>query len=85
MTHALTPHQNQAALLRNTCSITAQKTNSLCCAVAGITALCRSTPEVLIPHEKLRVAATTDTALIAQVRSLAQPAQGCIHFALEGQ
>jgi hypothetical protein len=85
MTHTLTHNQNQTALLRNTCSITAQKTNRLCCAAAGITALCRSTTEVLIPHEKLRVAATTDTTLIAQVRSLAQPAQGYIHFALEAQ
>jgi len=85
MTQTLTRHQNQTALLRITCSITAQKINSLCCAAAGITALCRSTTEVLLPLEKLRGAATTDTTLIAQVRSLAQPAQGCIHFALEGQ
>lgn len=85
MTYTLTHNQNQTALLRNTCSINAQKTNSLCCTAAGITALCRSNTEVLVPHKKLREAATTDTTLIAQVRSLAQPAQGYIRFALEAQ
>lgn len=85
MTHTLTRHQNRTALLRINCSITAQKTNSLCCAAAGITALCRSTTEVLIPHDKLREAATTNITLIAQVRSLAQPAQGYNRIALEAQ
>ncbi|MFK7702903.1 hypothetical protein [Pseudomonas caspiana] len=84
MTHELTRHQNQTALLRITCSITAQKINSLCCAAAGITALCRSTTEVLIPHEKLREAATTDTTLIAQGRPPAQLVVGYKHSQQQG-
>ena len=79
MTHTLTHNQNQTALLRNTCSINAQKTNSLCCAAAGIAPLCGSNTEVLVPHEKLREAATIDTTLIAQMRPPAQPVVGYKH------
>lgn len=85
MNHSLTLNRSQTALLRNSYCITAQEKKSLCCAAAGITALCRSTTEVLVPHEKLREAATTDTTLIAEDRPLAQPAQGYIHLALEFQ
>ena len=57
-------------------SVTAQETNSLCCEAAGITAPLSSTAEALTPHEKLRGAAVTDAALIAQSRPPAQPAEG---------
>ncbi len=72
MTHTLNKHKSQGALLRRDCSITTQNIKSLCCVAAGITALWRSTTEARIPQEKLREAATTDTTLIAQFRSLAQ-------------
>jgi hypothetical protein len=57
-------------------SLTAQETNSLCCAAAGITAPLSATAEAQTPHEKLRGAAATDAALIAQNRPLAQPVVG---------
>lgn len=71
-----TDHQTQAALLRNSSWSTTQKTNSLCCIAAGITALHSSTTEAPVPHEKLREAATHDATLIAQNRPPAQPVVG---------
>ncbi|KPY93152.1 hypothetical protein ALO43_100628 [Pseudomonas tremae] len=71
-----TNHQPQAALLRNSSWSTAQKTNSLCCTAAGITALPSSTTEAPVPQEKLREAATHDATLIAQNRPPAQPVVG---------
>ncbi|WNF53015.1 hypothetical protein [Pseudomonas sp. SG20052] len=43
---------------------------------AGIIAPLSATAEALIPHEKLREAATPDATLIAQNRPSAQPAVG---------
>ncbi|MGO4310044.1 hypothetical protein AB4Z35_09265 [Pseudomonas sp. KB_15] len=57
-------------------SLDAQETNSLCCAAAGIIAPLSATAEALIPHEKLRRAATPDATLIAQNGPLAQPVVG---------
>ncbi|MEE4375812.1 hypothetical protein V2J67_25975 [Pseudomonas alliivorans] len=71
-----TDHQPQAGLLRNSSWSTTQKTNSLCCTAAGITALPSSTTEGPVPHEKLREAATHDATLIAQNRPPAQPVVG---------
>ncbi|KPZ08535.1 Uncharacterized protein ALO94_03482 [Pseudomonas syringae pv. spinaceae] len=65
-------HLAQAALLRNSSWSTTQKTNSLCCTAAGITALPSSTTEAPVPYEKLREAATHDATLIAQNRPHAQ-------------
>jgi hypothetical protein len=71
-------HTNQAAtaLLRSTNGVDTLETNSLCCAAAGIIALLSATTEALIPHEKLREAATPDATLIAQNRPPAQPVVG---------
>ncbi|MCA5973195.1 hypothetical protein KBY08_15925 [Pseudomonas sp. P135] len=74
--YSQTDHQPQAALLRNSSWSTTQKTNSLCCTAAGITALPSSTNEAPVPHEKLREAATHDATLIAQNRPPAQPLVG---------
>ncbi|MBS7440601.1 hypothetical protein KID96_25075 [Pseudomonas syringae] len=71
-----TDHQAQAALLRNSSWSTTQKTNSLCCTAAGISALPSSTTTVPVPHEKLREAATHYATLIAQNRPPAQPVVG---------
>ncbi|SDX04431.1 hypothetical protein SAMN05444064_110186 [Pseudomonas syringae] len=71
-----TNSQAQAALLRDSSWSTTQKTNSLCCTAAGITALPSSTTEAPVPHEKLREAATHDATLIAQNRPPAQPVVG---------
>jgi len=57
-------------------SLDAQKTNSLCCAAAGITAPSSSATEGLIPHEKLREAESPDATLNAQNGPLAQPVVG---------
>lgn len=76
MPHAQPTAQAMTALLRNAASVDAQKTKSFCCVAAGITALCCSTTEALIPHEKLREAANPDATLIAQERPPAQPAVG---------
>lgn len=56
--------------------VDAQKTKSLCCEAAGITAPLSATDEARIPHEKLRRAATTEATLIAWDCPPAQPAQG---------
>lgn len=73
-------HQDNAnalpALLRAACGVDTLETNSLCCAAAGIIAPLSVTAEALIPHEKLREAATPDATLIAQNRPPAQPVVG---------
>lgn len=63
------------ALLRTDTSVTAQKTDSLCCAAAGITEPLSATAEARIPHEKLRQAATPEHMLNAGNCSPAQLAQ----------
>lgn len=68
--------QSTTALLRKETSVDTTETNSLCCAAAGIIAPSSSTTEALIPHEKLREAATPNATLIAQNRPPAQPAVG---------
>lgn len=76
MPHAQPTAQAMTALLHNAASVDAQETKSLCCAAAGITALACSTTESLIPHEKLRGAATHGATLNAQSWPLAQPVEG---------
>ncbi|WP_225606811.1 hypothetical protein [Pseudomonas sp. PDM04] len=71
--------QSTTALLRKESSVDTQETNSLCCAAAGIIAPSSSTTDALIPHEKLREAATPNATLIAQNRPPAQPAEGYTH------
>ncbi|WP_259697571.1 hypothetical protein [Pseudomonas fluorescens] len=75
------PHNTQSttALLCKKTSVDTPETNSLCCAAAGIIAPSNSTTEALIPHEKLREAATPNATLIAQNRPPAQPAVGYTH------
>ncbi|WP_185057441.1 hypothetical protein [Pseudomonas chlororaphis] len=68
--------QSIPALLRNACGVDAQETKSLCCEAAGIIDPISATAEALIPHEKLREAASVDAALIAQDRPPAQPVVG---------
>jgi len=64
------------ALLRAAGGVDTLETNSLCCAAAGIIAPPSATAEALIPHEKLRGAATPDATLIAQNPPHAQPVVG---------
>ena len=71
--------QSTTALLCKEASVDTLETNSLCCAAAGIIAPFSTTTEALIPHEKLREAATPNATLIAQYRSPAQPAVGYTH------
>ncbi|MGE8483661.1 MAG: hypothetical protein ACN6Q5_13825 [Pseudomonas sp.] len=68
--------QASTALLRRANGVDAQKTKSLYCAAAGITASICATAEVLIHHEKLREAAIPDATLIAKNRPPAQPVVG---------
>ena len=68
--------QSPTALLREEASVDTIETNSLCCAAAGIIALSSNNIEALIPHEKLREAATLNATLTVQNRPPAQPAQG---------
>ncbi|ROO03804.1 hypothetical protein BK673_24290 [Pseudomonas fluorescens] len=68
--------QSPTALLREEASVDKLETNSLCCAAAGIIAPSSSTTEALIPHEKLREAATPIATLTAQNRPPAQLAVG---------
>lgn len=68
--------QTSTALLRNANRVDAPETNSLCCAAAGIIAPLSATAEALIPHEKLREAATPDATLIAENRPPAQLVEG---------
>jgi hypothetical protein len=78
-------HSNQftTALLCGKASVDKLETNSLCCEAAGIIASSSSTTEALIPHEKLREAATPNATLIAQNRPPAQPVQGYKRPSLE--
>ncbi|WP_207166049.1 hypothetical protein [Pseudomonas protegens] len=76
MPHAQPTAQAMTALLRNAASVDAQKTKSLCCVAAGITALASSTTEARTPHEKLRGAATPGATLNAQSGPLAQLVEG---------
>ncbi|WP_256680485.1 hypothetical protein [Pseudomonas sp. Larv2_ips] len=71
--------QSTTALLRKETSVDTPETNSLCCAAAGVIAPSSSTTEALIPHEKLREAATPNATLIAQNRPPAQPVVGYTH------
>ncbi len=71
--------QTTTALLRKETSVDTPETNSLCCAAAGITAPSSSSTETLIPHEKLREAATPNATLNAQNRPPAQLAEGYKH------
>lgn len=75
--------QSPTALLREEASVDTLETNSLCCAAAGIIAPSSSTTEALIPHEKLREAATPNATLTAQNRPPAQLAQGYKRPSLE--
>lgn len=71
--------QSPTALLCEEARVNTLETNSLCCEAAGIIAPSSSTTEALIPHEKLREAATPNATLIAQNRPPAQPAVGYTH------
>ncbi|WP_249314322.1 hypothetical protein [Pseudomonas fluorescens] len=71
--------QSPTALLREEASVNTLETNSLCCAAAGIIAPSSSTTEALIPHERLREAATPNATLTAQNRPPAQLAVGYTH------
>jgi hypothetical protein len=71
--------QSPTALLREEARVDTLETNSLCCAAAGIIAPSSSTTEALIPHEKLREAATPNATLTAQNRPPAQLAVGYTH------
>jgi hypothetical protein len=75
--------QSTTALLCEAVSVDALETNSFCCVAAGIIAPSSSTTEALIPHEKLREAATPNATLIAQNRPPAQLVQGYKHPSLE--
>lgn len=71
--------RSAAALLCYAIRVDASKTKSLCCAAVGIIAPGGATAEALIPHEKLREAATPKATLIAQNRPPAQPVMGYSH------
>ncbi|AZD84917.1 hypothetical protein C4K14_2083 [Pseudomonas chlororaphis subsp. aureofaciens] len=68
--------QSMPALLCNDCGVDAQETKSLCCEAAGIIDPVSATAEALIPHKKLREAASIDATLIARERPPAQPVMG---------
>ncbi|KPA91054.1 hypothetical protein PF66_02392 [Pseudomonas asplenii] len=78
MTHAQDTIQAQAALLRNDSGIATPVTDCGCEA-ASIIAPFSATTEGLVPHEKLREAATPKASLIALDRPPAQPAKGYKH------
>ncbi|NWD04070.1 hypothetical protein [Pseudomonas gingeri] len=78
MTHAQDTIRAQAALLRINSRIATPVTNS-CCEAASIIAPLSATTEGLVPHEKLREAATPKASLIALDRPPAQPAKGYKH------
>lgn len=71
--------RSAAALLCCAIRVDPSETKSLCCAAVGIIAPRGATAEALIPHEKLREAATPDATLIAQNRPPAQPVMGYSH------
>ncbi|MGY2170583.1 hypothetical protein [Pseudomonas gingeri] len=81
MMHAQDTTQAQAALLRNENGIATPVTNS-CCEAASIIDPLSATTEGLVPHEKLREAATPRASLIALERSPAQPVKGYTHLPL---
>ncbi|WP_199521974.1 hypothetical protein [Pseudomonas protegens] len=85
MPHAQPTAQAMTALIRNAASVDTQKTKSLCCVAAGITALARRTTEGRIPHAKLRGAAPIDATLLAQKRLFAQLALEEKTFSVCGQ
>ncbi|QXI03119.1 hypothetical protein HV782_009620 [Pseudomonas monsensis] len=70
-------------MLRKEISVDTLETNSLCCEAAGIIAPSSSTTDALIPHEKLREAATPNATLIAQNRPPGQIIQGYKRPSLE--
>lgn len=71
--------QSTTALLCKETSVDTLETNSLCCTAADIIAPSSSRTEALIPHEKLREAASPAATLSAQNGPLAQPAMGYTH------
>jgi hypothetical protein len=83
MTHSQDNTQMQAALLRDDIGIDTPVNNSLCCAAAGIIASSSATAEVLIPHEKLREAATPNATLTAPNSPPAQLVKGYKRPSLE--
>ena len=68
--------QTSNALLCSDACVDAQKTNSLCCAAAGITACACANAGAFTPHQKLHWATTPNATLIAQDRPPAQPVAG---------
>ena len=68
--------QTTTDLLRTANGVDTLVKSSLCCAAAGIITPLSATAETLIPHEKLREAATLDATLIARARPPAQPVEG---------
>jgi hypothetical protein len=82
MTQMQNTTQAQAALLRRDRSIDTHLINNLCCEAAGIIAPSNSTTEALLPHEKLREAATPNATLFAQSRPPAQLFEGYTHLVL---
>ena len=62
------------------CGVNAQKTNSLCCEAASVIDPVSATAEALIPHEKLREAASVGATLIARERPPAQLSKGYMHL-----
>ncbi|WP_273820556.1 hypothetical protein [Pseudomonas asplenii] len=75
MRHAQGNTQAEAALLRNDSGI-AKPVKDSCCEAASIIAPISATTEGLVPHEKLREAATPKASLIALDRPPAQPVKG---------
>ncbi|WP_429377376.1 hypothetical protein [Pseudomonas frederiksbergensis] len=72
--------QTSNALLCSDACVDAQKTNSLCCAAAGITACACANAGAFTPHQKLHWATTPNATLIAQDRPPAQPVAGYTPF-----
>ncbi len=82
MTHAQNTTLPKPAFLRNNEGITTPVNNSYCEAVSIIVPSNSST-EALIPHEKLREAATPNATLNAQNRPPAQPCVGYSHLVVK--
>lgn len=78
MKHEQNNTQTQSALLRSASWVDAPVNNSLCCATAGITAP-PNTPEVLMPHVKLRGATSPEATPMARNWPPAQLAVGYTH------
>ena len=75
--------RSTTALLCEAVSVDTLQTNSLCCAAAGINAPSNSIIETLIPHEKLREAATPNATLTAPNSPPAQLVKGYKRPSLE--